>query len=110
MAAYSHFHRATIKVQYRLGDILLTATGMLVADSGRSIFLEERLEQRGKLSYFRWEIPYRHIHRVEIVSREIQPDPNEPAPQRAAAAAASSAGDASSPHGPISLPQSRQSA
>jgi len=52
-----------------------------VADSGRSIFLEQHIEQRGKRSYFRWEIPYGYIHRIEEVS-EPQPDAAaEPAPE-----------------------------
>jgi len=59
---------------------LWPASGTFVADSGRSIFLEQHIEQRGKRSYFRWEIPYGYIHRIEEVS-EPQPDAAaEPAP------------------------------
>jgi hypothetical protein len=54
-----------VTVQYRLGDILLSATGVLAGDSGRSIFLEQHLEQRGRRNYFRWEIPYGSIHSIE---------------------------------------------
>ncbi len=52
-------------MQYRLGDILLSASGTFAPDSGRSIFLEQHLEQRGTRNYFRWEIPYPYIHRIE---------------------------------------------
>jgi len=45
-------------VTYRAGDIVLPATGNLAADSGKSIFLEESYEQKGKVKTFRWEIPY----------------------------------------------------
>jgi hypothetical protein len=65
MASYSQFLGRKVTVQYRVGDILLPASGLFAADSGRSIFLEQHIEQRGKRSYFRWEIPYQYIHRIE---------------------------------------------
>ena len=65
MAAYSDYLGATVTVQYRLGDIVLSATGVFVGDSGRSIFLEQHLEQGGRRNYFRWEIPYPNVHSVE---------------------------------------------
>ncbi len=65
MAVYSQFLGCRVTVQYRAGDILLTATGSFVGDSGRSIFLEQHIEQRGKRNYFRWEIPYPYIHHLE---------------------------------------------
>jgi hypothetical protein len=51
-----------------------------VADSGRSIFLEQSFEQRGSQRHFRWEIPYQYIVRLE---KRVEP------PQ----ASASSSGD-----------------
>jgi hypothetical protein len=83
MAAYSRFLGGPVRVQYRQGDILLSATGTFVADSGRSIFLEQHVEQRGKLNYFRWEIPYPYIHRIELQT------------QKAAAASAGAGGSGS---------------
>ena len=65
MATYSRFLGGAVKVQYRQGDIFLSASGTFVADSGRSIFLEQHLEQRGKRNYFRWEIPYSCVLRME---------------------------------------------
>jgi hypothetical protein len=65
MARYSAFLGRRVEVQYRAGDILLPASGTLVADSGRSIFLEQHLEQRGQMKQFRWEIPYQYIVRLE---------------------------------------------
>jgi hypothetical protein len=65
MASYSHFLGRRVTVQYRAGDILVPASGTFVADSGRSIFLEQHIEQRGKRSYFRWEIPYGYLQRIE---------------------------------------------
>jgi|SRR5690242_6284687 len=65
MARYSAFLGRRVEVQYRAGDILLPASGTFVADSGRSIFLEQNLELRGSQKHFRWEIPYQYIVRLE---------------------------------------------
>ena len=65
MARYSSFLGRRVEVQYRAGDILLPASGIFVADSGRSIFLEQHFEQRGKHGHFRWEIPYQCLVRIE---------------------------------------------
>jgi hypothetical protein len=65
MARYSVLLGRRVEVHYRAGDILLPASGLLVADSGRSIFLEQSLVQRGQTRHFRWEIPYQYIVRLE---------------------------------------------
>ncbi len=65
MARYSLFLGRRVEVHYRAGDILLPASGTLVADSGRSIFLEQHLTQHGQQKNFRWEIPYQYIVRLE---------------------------------------------
>jgi hypothetical protein len=65
MARYSAFLGRRVEVQYRAGDILLPASGIFVADSGRSIFLEQNFEQRGQHKHFRWEIPYQYLIRIE---------------------------------------------
>ena len=65
MARYSAFLGRRVEVQYRAGDILLPASGTFVADSGRSIFLEQKYELRGSARHFRWEIPYQYIVRLE---------------------------------------------
>jgi hypothetical protein len=67
MARYSAFLGRRVEVHYRAGDILLPASGTFVADSGRSIFLEQHLEKRGQRKQFRWEIPYQYIVRLEEV-------------------------------------------
>ena len=64
MARYSAFLGRHVEVQYRAGDILLPASGIFVADSGRSIFLEQNFEQHGQHKHFRWEIPYQCLVRV----------------------------------------------
>lgn len=64
MARYSAFLGLPVEVQYRAGDILLPASGTLVGDTGRSVFLEQVFEQLGRHRSFRWEIPYPCIVRL----------------------------------------------
>jgi len=92
MARYSAFLGRRVEVQYRAGDILLPASGTFVADSGRSIFLEQHFEQRGTMKHFRWEIPYQYIVRIEE-KPEPPPEPagNTSTSPGATASAASSA-------------------
>ena len=90
MATYSRFLGGAVKVQYRQGDIFLSASGTFVADSGRSIFLEQHLEQRGKHNYFRWEIPYPYIHRIESMAQSPQAEPDSSSLLARAAAASQS--------------------
>ncbi len=65
MCRYHELLGRRIEVQYRAGDVILPATGWLAADSGKSIFLEEKLVQRGQVKSFRWEIPYSCILNLE---------------------------------------------
>ena len=65
MARFSALLGRSVEVQYRAGDILLPASGILAADSGRSIFLEQNFEQHGQHKHFRWEIPYQYLVRIE---------------------------------------------
>lgn len=65
MARYYTHLGQRVEVQYRAGELILPATGTLVADSGRSIFLEEKWIQHGTVKTFRWEIPYQCIERLE---------------------------------------------
>jgi hypothetical protein len=100
MARYSSFLGRRVEVQYRAGDILLPASGTFVADSGRSIFLEQQFEQRGQHKHFRWEIPYQYLVRVDAVSTHAAsatspatpPASNSSEEPRTAAARASAGG------------------
>ena len=111
MARFSAFLGRSVEVQYRAGDILLPASGIFVADSGRSIFLEQNFEQRGQHKHFRWEIPYQYLVRIQErpdsgatinpVSAAAPPAPAPEAPanskssdESCSAAAAASAGGA----------------
>jgi len=99
VAAYSQFLGYKVTVQYRVGDILLSASGTFEGDSGRSIFLEQHLEQRGTRKYFRWEIPYPYIHHIELAAEAGPADSAQletssvDSVQKAAAAAAAGTGE-----------------
>lgn len=92
MARYSAFLGRKVEVQYRAGDILLPASGTFVADSGRSIFLEQHFEQKGQQKHFRWEIPYQYIVRLEEKKQEPAEVVASPAGAAASNAPASTAG------------------
>jgi hypothetical protein len=70
MARYSSFLGRRVEVYYRASDTLLPASGIFVADSGRSIFLEQIFEQRGQHRVFRWEIPYQYLVKIGISEEE----------------------------------------
>jgi len=83
MARYSAFLGRAVEVQYRAGDICLPASGTFVADSGRSIFLEQHYEQCGQQKNFRWEIPYQCIVRLGEVELPAASQPSPGAAERA---------------------------
>jgi hypothetical protein len=97
MARYSAFLGRRVEVQYRAGDILLPASGTFVADSGRSIFLEQHFEQRGSQKHFRWEIPYQYIVRLEEKPEPSQGSDSAHSSSSPASAAASGAEASASP-------------
>jgi len=74
MARYSSFLGRRVEVQYRASDTLVPASGVFVADSGRSNFLEQSFEQRGQHRYFRWEIPYQYLIKIGLC-KASQPEP-----------------------------------
>jgi hypothetical protein len=105
MARYSAFLGRRVEVQYRAGDILLPASGTFVADSGRSIFLEQQFEQRGQHKHFRWEIPYQYLVRIEE-----KPDAGAPANGGSASAAPKAAPEAAATSKPGHEPRSAAAA
>jgi len=102
MARYPELIGRRVDVEYRAGDVMLPATGTLVADSGKSIFLEEKLLQRGQVKTFRWEIPYRFI---SSISENFAPIPALHAPAEAVAADAKPVRDAAAETGILKLRQ-----
>jgi hypothetical protein len=81
-----------VEVVYRTGEIHLPVTAKLVADSGRSIFLEERILHRDTVKTFCWEIPYQYIVRIrECAAPAAGHASEEIAKEEAALAAAAKA-------------------
>ena len=101
MARYSSFLGRKVEVQYRVGDILLPASGTFVADSGRSIFLEQNFEQRGQHRHFRWEIPYQYLVRIEE-KPDSSASANTPAPPAASSNAQETPADSKPSDKPLS--------
>jgi hypothetical protein len=85
MCRYHELLGRRVEVQYRAGDVILPATGWLAADSGKSIFLEEKLAQRGQVKTFRWEIPYSCMLSLDENFAPVPAVPEEN-PERAKAA------------------------
>src|SRR5277367_479989 len=98
MARYSSFLGRRVEVQYRASDTLLPASGIFVADSGRSIFLEQIFEQRGQHRVFRWEIPYQFLIKIALCKED------EPAPMEAIAMSSPVANPSAEPASSVSSP------
>jgi len=81
MGLYAHLLGKRVAAYYRVGDIYLPTTAKLVADTGKSIFLQEIASQQGRIRAFRWEIPYISI--VQIAECGETPSPKNPQPSPA---------------------------
>jgi hypothetical protein len=92
MSRYHQLLGRRVEVQYRAGDVVLPALGTLAADSGRSIFLEEKIVQRGQAKSFRWEIPYACILSVDENFAPLPATPREQPQEDSAKHKAASAG------------------
>jgi ferredoxin-fold anticodon binding domain-containing protein len=64
MGRYDSFVGKRVEVHYRSADVHLFAVGVLVADTEKSISLEDRFSSGGKDKTIRFEIPYTHVIRV----------------------------------------------
>jgi hypothetical protein len=53
-----------VEAQYRVADIHQKSVGTLVADTGRSIVVEERILQGERKKTMRVEIPYEYVIRL----------------------------------------------
>jgi hypothetical protein len=74
MSRHAGLLEKRVEVLYRAGDIHLPVTATLVADSGKSIFLEERILHNKKVKTFRWEIPYPCILRIQELAAAPEQD------------------------------------
>lgn len=75
VARYKSLIGKQIEISYRAGDIHLPASGVLMADSGLSVYLEDRFVQRGKQKTLRLEIPYQCIMSLRETSSTSAPCP-----------------------------------
>ena len=72
MSPYSSLLGKRVEAHYRASDLQLSAAGTLVADSGKSIYIEDQYLQNGREKKMRLEIPYHFIFRV--VAKAERPD------------------------------------
>jgi hypothetical protein len=68
---YESFLGKRVEARYRAAHIYHSASGVLAADDGSSIFIEDDLMQGGKQKMIRIEIPYQYI--LSVV--ELPPKP-----------------------------------
>lgn len=70
MAEFTSLIGKRVEVNYRAGDIRMTATGTLAIDSGEFIRIEDRLSNTGCEKTLRLEIPYPSVLRVRPIMLE----------------------------------------
>ena len=64
MTRYPALLGKRVEVAYRLGTIYLLASGLLIAESGESIFVQQHFEQHGSVKTCQLKIPYHCIVRL----------------------------------------------
>lgn len=64
MSRYNSFMGKRVEAQYRVADIHQKSVGTFVADTGRSIVIEERMLQGERKKTMRVEIPYEYVIRL----------------------------------------------
>jgi len=74
MGRYVAFMGKRVEAQYRVANIHQKSVGMLVADTGRCIVIEEHLLLGERKKTMRVEIPYEYVIRLAETPR----NPHEP--------------------------------
>lgn len=64
MERYASYIGKRVEAHYRSADIHLFAVGIIVADNGKSVYLEDRFASGGTEKMMRLELPYTHIVRI----------------------------------------------
>lgn len=67
MPRYSALVGKRVQVVYRVGNVHLVVAGLLLGDSGQSIFLEQCFDQHGSLKTVHLKIPYHCIVRLNEI-------------------------------------------
>jgi hypothetical protein len=65
MLKYQKYVGKSVEAHYRAGDLQLSVSGILAADSGKSVFVEDRFVQHGKEKTLRVEIPYQYLSYID---------------------------------------------
>jgi hypothetical protein len=76
MDRYKQLAGKRVEAHYRASDIELSVEGTLVADSGKSLSIEERYAQGGREKTMRIEIPYEYIIRISEVREKPHAGPS----------------------------------
>ncbi len=71
MIRYSSLLGKRVEVVYRIGTVHLLAAGILLADSGKFIIVEEHFDQHSSVKNLHLKIPYHCIVRLS----KSNPDP-----------------------------------
>ena len=82
MSHYAPLLGKRVEAHYRASDLNLLAVGTLVADTGSSIFIEDRFTQNGREKKMRVEILYPHVHRIFERAEAVEAIPVGAAPVR----------------------------
>lgn len=69
-----------VEVHYRASDLHLSVIGVLVADTGQSLVLEDRFVRGGSEKMMRVAIPYDYVVRVSAIGSGSQPSELSPRP------------------------------
>jgi hypothetical protein len=71
-----------VEVHYRASDLHLSVIGMLVADTGESLVLEDRFVHGGREKMMRVAIPYDYVVRVASIGNQPSELAPRPAPSK----------------------------
>jgi len=72
MSNYASLLGKRVEAHYRASDLQLSAAGVLVADSGNSVYIEDQFVQNGRAKKMRLEIPYQYIFRIDEKTEKPQ--------------------------------------
>lgn len=66
-----------MEIHYRAGDLHLSCCGILVAETSRSLFLEERFSRNGREKIIRIEIPYEFLLKICACQTQSATEPSQ---------------------------------
>jgi len=81
MSRYKSFVGKRVEAQYRVAEIHQTSVGVVTADTGRSVIIQETLSQGERKKTMRIEIPYEYVIRLVEIHQSAQTPATLPAVQ-----------------------------